>query len=102
MLAKLCQYLVSDFLDKILTSGQMCVTRERVCSAQSFLRSHRDFLINYNHQQLSLVFFYFGTSVQQLLEAVFLRLDLSPFFHANSASIHAHHINAALIICSKK
>ena len=32
----------------------------RLCYTQSpsFLRSHRDFLINYNHQQLSRVFFF--------------------------------------------
>ena len=36
----------------------------------SFLRSHRDFLINYNHQQLfSPLFFAIYTTVQQLLEA---------------------------------
>ena len=76
------------------------VAAPRLCFTQSpsFLRSHRDFLINYNHQQLSRVFFSLGTpvqysaSVQQLLEAFFfllffLRLDLSPFFHAVLASM---------------
>ena len=80
------------------TDAAAAATRLCYTQSPSFLRSHRDFLINYNHQQLSRVFFSLGTpvqysaSVQQLLEAFFfllffLRLDLSPFFHAVLASM---------------